>query len=82
MRNSDEKCFLWSVLACLHPVAKNANQISHYRKYESTLNTDGLKFPLPTKDIPRFKAQNPTVSINVLSLGEKDFCIEYCDRIT
>ena len=37
------------------------------------LNTDGLKFPLPTKDIPRFEVQNPTVSINVLLLSEKGF---------
>jgi len=65
-------------LACLHPAPRDPNRMYHYQKYEHTLNTDRLKFPLPTKDIPRFEAQNPTVSINVLSLGEKDFCIEYC----
>ena len=78
--NGDEKCFLRSVLACLHPAPHNPDCISHYSQYEHTLNTDGLRFPLPTKDIPRFEAQNPTVSINVLSLGEKDFCIEYCSH--
>ena len=30
IQNNDEKCFLWSVLAHLHPVAENAHRVSHY----------------------------------------------------
>jgi len=43
-----------------------------------TLNVDGLSFPLQIKDIPKFEANNPTISVNVLSLDERDFCIQYC----
>ena len=43
-----------------------------------TLNISGLSFPLATKDIPKFEKLNPNISINVLSLDDRDFCIEYC----
>jgi len=77
--NTDQKCFLWSVLACLHPPSgNNPNRVSHYIPYEHTLNVDGLSFPLQTKDIPKFESKNPTISINVLSLDGREFCIEYC----
>ena len=78
--NNDQKCFLWSVLACLYPPpdSKNPNRITNYKRYEHTLNIDGLSFPVRTKDIPRFEKNNPTISVNVLSRGEGDFCIEYC----
>ena len=49
IQNSDQKCFLWSVLAALHPVAwnQNPNRISHYRQYANELNTNNLEFPTP-----------------------------------
>jgi len=80
VKNSDEKCFLWSVLVCLHPASGHVDRISHYRPYENTLNVDGLRFPLAIKDLPKLERLNPTVSINVLSLDEGDFCIEYCSQ--
>ena len=78
IKSNDEKCFLWSVLACLHPVSQNPERVSKYLQYEHTLNIEGLSFPLPIKDIPKFEKLNPSISINVLSLDDKDFCIEYC----
>ena len=76
VRNHDQKCFLWSVLAHLHPIhyKECAHRIHHYKPYEDTLNVDGLSFPLQTKHIPKFEAQNPTISVNVLSLDGCDFC--------
>ena len=34
VKNSDSKCFMWSVLAALHPVNQNAHRVSHYEPYE------------------------------------------------
>jgi len=34
VKNSDTKCFLWSILSALHPGAHDPNRISNYRKYE------------------------------------------------
>ena len=80
VRNRDQKCFLWSILAHLHPIDHNehAYRIHHYKPYEDTLNVDGLSFPLQIKHIPKFETQNPTISVNVLSLDGRDFCVEYC----
>jgi len=82
VRNRDQKCFLWSILAHLHPIhhKEHANRIHHYKPYEGTLNVRGLSFPLQTKHISKFEAQNPTISVNVLSLDGCDFCVEYLSR--
>ena len=70
VQNSDDDyCFVWSVLAHLHPAQANPHRIHNYTSYASELNLDGLTFPLPVKDIPRFERQNPhTVSYTHLTL--------------
>jgi len=78
VRNGDQKCFVWSMLASLYPTKKNAERTSKYLPYEHSLNTANLNFPLALKDIPKFEILNPSISVNVLSLDDKDFCIEYC----
>jgi len=52
--------------------------IGNYLPYEHTLNISNLTIPLPVKDIPKFESLDPTISVNVLSLDDKDLCIEYC----
>ena len=69
---NDELCFVWSILAALHPVnfKNNANRVSKYKPYFNELNLEGLTFPLPVSQIPRFEAQNPDISVNVLSMEQ------------
>ena len=47
MQNEDEKCFLWSVLAALHPVNRkdHPHRVQHYKCYEHQLNVSGIEFP-------------------------------------
>jgi len=78
VKNQDQKCFVWSVLASLYPASDNVSKLYKYLPYEQTLNTTNLNFPLALKDIPKFEILNPSISVNVLSVDEKDFCIEYC----
>jgi len=78
VKNNDQKCFVWSVLAFLYPASDNVSKLYKYFPYEQTLNTANLNFPLALKDIPKFEIFNPSISVNVISLDEKDFCIEYC----
>jgi len=68
---SDSKCFVWSVLAALHRGARDPNRLHNYRPHENTLNTSGLTFPMPIKDIPKFEKQNPSISINVLCSSDE-----------
>ncbi|CAG2255206.1 unnamed protein product [Mytilus edulis] len=62
--NEDRKCFLWSVLAALHPVERNPDCVSHYMKYEDSLNFTGIDFPVSLSKVEKFEKQN-NLSINV-----------------
>jgi len=66
------------VLASLYPTKEHVDRLIKYLPYEQTLNTTNLNFPLALKDILKFEILNPSISVNVLSLNDKDFCIEYC----
>ena len=71
IRNSDNKCFLWSVLRYLHPKEKNDSRLSDLKKYENELNMKGIKFPVKIKDISKFESLNPDIpGINVFSVNE------------
>ena len=57
IQNNDNKCFIWSVLAHLHPPKRNAERVTH-KKYENTLNVKDLMFPMSMRDIPKFEKIN------------------------
>ena len=68
IKNRDNKCFLWSILRYLYPKEKDAQYLKDLRKYEFSLNTKGLTFPLKLKDITKFEKLNPEIpGINVFS---------------
>ena len=48
IRNNDEKCFLWSILASLHPVQheNHPTRVLKYQEYEHELNMSGIKYPV------------------------------------
>ena len=66
IKNDDKCCFLWSILAKLHPCEKNSNIVSSYRKYFNELNIDGFDFSNGFKcsDMYRFEKLN-NLSINI-----------------
>ena len=71
IRNSDNKCFLWSVLRYLYPREKNDCQLGDLKKHENELNTKGIDFPVKIKDISKFESLNPHLpGINVFSVDD------------
>merc|ERR1712055_508885 len=64
VQNEDNKCFLYSVLAKLHPVKDNPQRVSNYEPYLKELKTDGITMPMRLQQIPKFEKQND-LSINV-----------------
>jgi len=68
----DDYCFVWLVLAHLHPARDHSYRIQNYTSYASELNIDGLTFPLPIKDIPRFERQNPDIAIHCMTVDSKN----------
>ena len=70
IQNKDEKCFLWCILRYLHPIDKNNERLTDLKKYEFSLNTKGITFPMKLKDITKFEKLNPELpGINVFSVN-------------
>lgn len=64
IQNEDNKCFLWSILAALHPVQRHHERVSNYIQYEDTLNFQGIDFPISLSRVEKFEKQNK-LTINV-----------------
>ena len=72
IKNKDDKCFLWCVLRYLHPKERDEERIKDLEKYEFSLNTKGITFPMKLKDITKFEKLNPDLpGINVFSNDDK-----------
>ena len=71
IKNSDDRCFLWCILAALHPVDVHAEHVSNYTQFEHELNVEGLTFPMPIKQIPKFERLN-NIAVTVLGYEEDD----------
>ena len=53
IQNNDEKCFLWSILASLHPVQhrNHPDSVWKYKGYERELNMSLIKYLVDIKNI-------------------------------
>ncbi|XP_030766283.1 uncharacterized protein LOC115890241 [Sitophilus oryzae] len=67
IRNNDDYCFAWSIVAALHPPTGVDFVTSSYPHYSTVLNTAGIDFPITLKNIKKFENQN-NISINVYGL--------------
>lgn len=73
IQNKDNKCFLWSVLAQLHPnPSKNTTRVNYYKQFENDLNAEGLNFPLSIETISKFEELNPGISVNVFGYEHQE----------
>ena len=71
IENKDEKCFLWCILRYLHPGERDEERLTGLKKYENSLNTKGIDFPMKLKHISKFEKLNPPLpGINVFSVNE------------
>ena len=71
IENNDKYCFLWSILAFLHPCNNNTpNRVSNYRQYFNELNIQGFDFSKIFKcsDVQRFNELN-NLSVNIFELN-------------
>ena len=68
IQNKDDKCFLWCILRYLYPRDRDEERLKDLKKYEFSLNTKGITFPMKLKDITKFEKLNPSIpGINVFS---------------
>ena len=61
IQNKDNKCFMWSILAALHPVdrSKSPHRVLKYEPFQNELKFDGIDFPVKLQDVskPRYKME-------------------------
>ena len=70
VENNDKNCFLWSILAYLHPCNNNhPNRVSNYRHYFNELNTHGFDFSIRFRctNVHKFNELN-NLSVNKFEL--------------
>ena len=76
IKNKDDKCFLWCILRYLYPRDRDEERIGDLKKYEFSLNTKGITFPISKNDINKFENLNPDLpGINIFYLDEKEYIV-------
>ncbi len=70
VKSRDNRCFMWSILARLHPAVHNPNRLTHYRRYRRELNFTGIEFPVTLRQIDQFEAQND-MAVNVYGYNRR-----------
>ena len=74
IQTNDTYCFLWCILACIHPVKENPHRVSKYIPYQNELNitdidvNNGMKIT----DVDKFEKLNNQLSINVFENTEDE----------
>ena len=66
VKNEDDKCFMWAILAALHPVSTHPERVGHYLQFKEELNFEGINFPVTISNISKFEKLNPSISISVI----------------
>ena len=70
IKNNDKYCFIWSILASLHPCENHhPNRVSNYKQYFNELNIEGFNFTNGFKcsDVHKFNDLN-NLSVNIFEL--------------
>lgn len=73
IKNDDNKCFLWAILAALHhkEIKTNLQRVTKYKKYEAEVNMKGIQYPVSIQQIDLFEKQNSNISVNVYMYEKK-----------
>ena len=80
VQNKDNKCFLYAVLASLHPTTKHPERVHRYKKYASEIDMTGLKYPVHPSNMTKFERQNE-ISVNVLGYENKELFPIYLTKL-
>lgn len=71
IKNKDQKCFLYSVLAKLYPAKHNPSRLNNYLPHLNKVHMVGIQYPVRLTQITKFENQND-ISINVFGYEDKE----------
>jgi hypothetical protein len=69
IKNADNKCFLYSILASRHEIASHPERVSHYEKFMNELQWKETDFPMAINKIPFFEKKD-NIKVNVYAIDE------------
>ena len=73
VKNTDQKCFRYSIESALLNLDKNKERQSNYNKPEFDYMFKDLEFPVKIPDIKIFEKNNPDLAINVYTFVKNQF---------
>ena len=71
VKNEDDKCFMWAILAALHPVSAHPERGGPYQQFKEELNFEGINFPVTINNISKFEKLNSSISISVIGYEDE-----------
>lgn len=74
VQNQDHTCFMWLILASLHPKQgqdNNPNRVSNNTSYQGELHFMNIPSPVRVADDPKFEKKND-ISVNVFGYERQD----------
>lgn len=80
VKNNDHMCFLWSILASLHPVARNPQRPQKYLPFFNELDTSQLVYPVTFDQIDAFSERND-ISIGLYGYNRHVYPLLLPERI-
>lgn len=70
IKNTDNFCFVWSIMAALFPAKSNPERTSSYPDYNTVLDLNKMTFPVSFSDIKIFEKNNCKISVNIYGLNK------------
>ena len=70
VQNQDDRCFMWSILAALHPAVENPHRVTKYEQYRDELDFANIPFPVRVTDVIKFEKKN-NISVNVFGYEQQ-----------
>ncbi|MCG7869684.1 MAG: DNA polymerase, partial [Candidatus Thiodiazotropha taylori] len=71
IQNQDDKCFLYCLVASVHPAITEPELPEHYYPYVGEVNMSGITYPVTLQQMNKVENQNPCISINVFAYEDK-----------
>ena len=69
VKNQDDECLKWALLAALHPAKKDPQRVNKYMQFKE-LRFTGVDFPVPLSQMPKVERLN-NLAINVFGYSKQ-----------
>ena len=82
-KNEDDKCFQYAVTIALNygEIESHPERVSNIKLFIDKYNWKGINYLSKIDDWKTFEKNNPTTSLNILSIKEKGLCPAYISKI-